>query len=73
MKLVTFARAMAPHGAGETRLLPDDVAASLDAEGALSAVCDWPAGVASAQARKPRRVVPVITRPIGVADGRIAR
>jgi hypothetical protein len=74
VKLVTFARATPPHGAGDTRLLPDDVADRLGAEGALSASVAWPAGTpASAKARKPRRVVPVPTRPAGRPDGRIAR
>lgn len=35
MQAVRFTRAMAPHGAGDTRMLPDDVAKRLEAEGAV--------------------------------------
>jgi hypothetical protein len=42
MKLVTFSRDMAPHGAGDTRLVPDDVADRLADEGAVSNVRPFP-------------------------------
>lgn len=35
MKLVKFNRAMAPFVSGETRLVPDDVAVRLEAEGVI--------------------------------------
>ena len=37
MKLVTFTRDMRPHCAGETRVVPDHVAAALVAEGSVEA------------------------------------
>ncbi len=43
MKLVTFDRAMAPFQPGETRLVPDDVAQSLQAEGFVREMSDFPA------------------------------
>ena len=43
MQLVTFARDMAPHSAGEKRLVPDDVAAGLLESGDISDMEDWPA------------------------------
>jgi hypothetical protein len=74
MKLVTFLDAMPPHGAGDTRLVPDDVADRQEAEGKLAASVAWPAKAAAVSVpRKPRRVVPVIERPIGVPDSRVAR
>lgn len=35
MKQVTFARPQAPFGVGEKRLVPDDVAATLEKEGVI--------------------------------------
>jgi hypothetical protein len=47
MKHVTFTRDMCPHVAGETRVLPDAIAAQLEAEGAIKASPpDWPAAAA---------------------------
>jgi hypothetical protein len=43
VKLVTFARDMHPHRAGDTRLLPDAVADRLLAEGEATQAQDWPA------------------------------
>lgn len=45
MKLVTFSGAMSPHVAGDTRLVPDDVAEALRKDGAVRAIEDWPAPV----------------------------
>jgi hypothetical protein len=43
MKHVTFTRTMLPQRAGDRRILPDDVAARLEAEGAiLPDPPDWP-------------------------------
>ena len=42
MKLVTFNRAMAPYNAGESCLVPDEVAAQLRADGVLGKVEDFP-------------------------------
>ena len=42
MKLVEFTRDMRPQMAGSTRILPDDVAARLEAEGAVRNVRPWP-------------------------------
>lgn len=43
MKLVCFNRAMAPYVAGETRIVPDDVAARLVAEGVVMPdPAEWP-------------------------------
>lgn len=67
MKLVTFGRAMAPHGVGDTRLVPDEVAKRLEAEGALSGVKPWPTPVL------PARPVLKLKRPSGTAAARIAR
>jgi hypothetical protein len=46
-KLVTFNRAMSPYAAGESRLVPDDVAERLDSEGVLSASKPFPEGAAA--------------------------
>jgi hypothetical protein len=44
VKHCTFTRDMKPQRAGEMRLLPDDVAAKLEAEGAIAPnPPDWPA------------------------------
>lgn len=43
MKHVTFTRDMKPHRAGEQRLVPDELAASLEREGAVEpGAPDWP-------------------------------
>lgn len=45
MKHVTFTRDMRPQRAGEQRLLPDDVAARLEADGVIAPnPPDWPEG-----------------------------
>jgi len=53
MKLVTFNRAMAPYGAGETKLVSDEIAASLEAEGSVSSAVDWPAAQAEPESSRP--------------------
>lgn len=73
MKLVTFSRAMAPHGVGDTRLVPDNVAAQLDEDGMISSSEPWPA-----QVRPPRQIVKPVrpavkpVRPMGQLDLRVA-
>lgn len=42
MKLVTFNRAMAPFVAGEARLVPDDMALRLQADGVIESCEDFP-------------------------------
>lgn len=42
MQLVTFARDVAPFVAGEKRLVPDEVAEELLAEGNISDFVSWP-------------------------------
>ncbi len=50
MKLVEFNRAMSPYVAGETRLVPDGVAAQLLAGGVIKdPPADWPAKPAAAK------------------------
>lgn len=70
MKLVTFARDMAPHNAGDKRLVPEAVADQLQSDGALSAVEDWPAEGGPA---KPARAVLSPSRQPARRDQRIAR
>jgi hypothetical protein len=76
MKLVTFARPMAPYCAGETRLVEDAVAARLEADGALSASETWPE-VAPDEAnsvRAPKRKAVKPERPAsGLFDQRSVR
>lgn len=58
MKHVTFTRDMKPQRAGEMRLLPDDVAAQLEADGAIEPnPPSWPAGSENkpAEAKPSRR------------------
>lgn len=42
MKLVTFAQDVAPHSKGDTRLVPDEVAAALEQAGEISSAVSWP-------------------------------
>jgi hypothetical protein len=56
MKLVTFTREMRPHCAGDTRLVPDDVAASLLREGAVEP--DPPSFPSHAQDKDARAQAP---------------
>lgn len=72
MKLVTFSEPQAPHGVGDTRLVPDDVAARLGRAGVLSAAETWPAGSTPA-ASKPARPAVKPIRPAGTPDKRLAR
>lgn len=58
MKLVTFSEEMAPHGVGDTRLVPDDVAIELERQHKISSAEPWPlqdAEVAQAPENRPRR------------------
>lgn len=73
MKLVTFAVAQAPHGVGDKRLVPDEVADRLLAEGVAASVEAWPGPVPAHPVRKPAREVVKPHRPSGAADQRIAR
>ena len=42
MKIVEFTRDMAPHVAGESRIVPDLLAEILAAEGSITNVRPWP-------------------------------
>lgn len=60
MKHVTFTRDMKPHRVGEQRLVPDDLAAELEHEGAIEQdPPDWPPSakpsVPSVPPQKPER------------------
>jgi hypothetical protein len=69
---VTFARAQSPYCAGETRVVPDDVAERLGAEGAISAAVPWGAPEAPAPC-KPARPIIQPRRPQGGRDQRVVR
>lgn len=56
MRLVTFTRDMRPNAAGSSMLVPDDVAARLQAEGAVTVAPDPRVG--SAPAASPVRSKP---------------
>lgn len=58
MKLVEFTRDMAPHVAGESRLVPDTLADTLAAEGAVINVRPWPD-----HQPDPKRYLPRVKRP----------
>lgn len=73
MKLVTFGGDMAPHGAGDTRLVPDEVAQQLEDDGKLSASEPWPADAASRAPEKPVRPILKPGRPTGGSSPRTAR
>ena len=64
MRHVTFATAQAPFGAGDKRLVPDEVAEELEAAGVLEANEPWPKPAPGAAA-KPKRPVLQPTRPAG--------
>lgn len=72
MKLVTFARAMAPHSIGDTRLVPDDLARKLHAGDYLASSEPWPPQASTAAPEKPKRPTLQPTRPAGSADKRVA-
>jgi hypothetical protein len=56
MKLVTFTRDMRPHSAGDTRVVPDDVAARLvDAGDVEPNPPPFPAGASEAQEPRAER------------------
>lgn len=71
MKKVTFAEAMSPHSAGDTRVVSDEVARDLQKQKLLSASEDWPARTDDA-AVMPKRAMPTPKRPAGAADQRKA-
>jgi hypothetical protein len=58
MRLVTFTKDMAPHKAGETRVLPDEVAARLVEEDTARDSGPFPV-----KAKPPEDAEPVETRP----------
>jgi hypothetical protein len=63
---------MAPHGVGDTRLVPDAVARRLQDEGLLSASETFPSAPTSSAPKRPERAVLKPHRPAGVPDKRIA-
>jgi hypothetical protein len=74
MRLVTFAVPLAPHAAGDTRLVSDAVAVALGKGDYLSSSEPWPAGAPSEAPRKPERPTLQPTRPAGKPrDQRMAR
>lgn len=73
MKLVTFACAMAPHCAGENRLVSDGVAEQLLASGEISASETWPPPAKPTGPDAPRRPMPKPIRPAGSPDRRSTR
>lgn len=72
MRLVTFTKAQAPHGVGDTRLVSDEVAARLRGEKVIEGLGEaWPPGSAVKPVRpvvQPRRPVIRPTRPSGKLD-----
>lgn len=83
MRHVTFAVTMAPHLAGEKRLLPEEIATKLEKEGKLLANDPWPPSAHPApsepvrqekpQAVKPERAILRPGRPAAGHDRRQAR
>jgi hypothetical protein len=72
MRHVTFAQAILPYNAGDKRIVPDEMAANLEAGGYLSA--NEPFGPKAAQdPKKPHRPMLKIGRPSGIPDTRVAR
>jgi hypothetical protein len=65
VKLVTFAKPLAPFGVGDTRLVPDDMAVDLQGDGYLSAAEPWPAPAIPKAPEKPKRPALQPTRPAG--------
>jgi hypothetical protein len=61
MKLVRFTKDMAPHKAGDKRLVPDDVASRLEEAGEVDDVQPFPVVAASETPRK--RPLLGMTRP----------
>ena len=59
MKLVTFAKDMAPHRVGDTRLVPDDVADRLVKSGEASGATPFPP---QADAPRPKPARGYLTR-----------
>ena len=73
MKLVTFARPVAPHGVGDTRLVPDHEADRLEKAGDISAAEIWPPSAPPAEPVRPQRPILSPTRPAGSPDRRRTR
>lgn len=63
MKLVEFTRDMAPHVAGESRLVPDPLAEILAREGTVTNIRPWPAELPADEPSNSR--VPRVKRPRG--------
>lgn len=61
MKIVEFTRDMAPHGIGDTRIVPDLLAEMLAAEGAVTNVRPWPD--APDHRPDPKHYLPRVKRP----------
>jgi hypothetical protein len=58
MKHVTFTQDMRPYRIGDMRLVPDEIAAKLEAEGAIKPnPPTWPEGAAGDEPVAPRRRV----------------
>lgn len=70
MRQVTFAKAQAPFGVGDKRLVPDDVAARLEGEGVISASEPFPPRASAPE--RPKRPALKPERPTGTLDLRIA-
>jgi hypothetical protein len=62
VKLVTFARDMHPHRAGDTRLIPDDLARKLLAEGEVTAAEDFPPRPSAAVSDRPAPAKRYVTK-----------
>ena len=75
MQHVTFSAAMDGGLAHEKRLLPDDIAAKLHAEGKIAAMEPFPANATAPTpaARKPERPIFKPQRSVGTCDQRKAR
>lgn len=76
MKHVTFARAIAPYGVGDKRLVPDAVAAQLEKDGALSKIEQWPPVAdrpRAGEAVLPVRKVLSTSRNAAAPDRRMAK
>ncbi len=75
MRQITFGRAVPGHNPGDRRVVPDHIAAALDAAGELTANEPWPPGSAAAPApappaKRPERPSFAPRRRSGVPDSR---
>jgi len=62
-QLVTFAQPVAPYGAGDTRLVPDDVAADLLEQGLISDYEPFPRRSADEATREPAAKPAPVVQP----------